>query len=133
MDFNDSMGAIAIIAERRIQEAMAEGQFDDLPGRGKPQKLEDLSHLPPEVRMVYTILKNSGYLEAEGMDKSSFNMPGLLFQSAEEGRSCGKIEKLKFMLSRSRRLSGRSAGPAGDDADIDSLDAAYVDKLLDKV
>ena len=32
---------IQSIAERRIEESMAKGDFDDLPGRGKPLELED--------------------------------------------------------------------------------------------
>mgnify|MGYP001309334155 FL=1 len=31
---------IQSIAERRIEESMAKGDFDDLPGRGKPLELE---------------------------------------------------------------------------------------------
>lgn len=64
--------AMALIAERRIQEAMEEGRFDRLPGRGQPQRLEDLSNLPPEARLAYMILKNSGFMKGEAGDR-----PGL--------------------------------------------------------
>lgn len=33
---SDPIKRVADLAERRIQEAMAEGAFDDLPGSGKP-------------------------------------------------------------------------------------------------
>lgn len=58
----DILGAIALVAENRIQAAYEEGAFDHLPGKGQPLPLEDDSHLPPELRMAYKILKNSGHL-----------------------------------------------------------------------
>lgn len=48
---------IASLAERRIAEAREAGAFDNLPGYGKPLTLEDDSHIPPELRMSYRILK----------------------------------------------------------------------------
>jgi hypothetical protein len=48
------------IAETRIQEAMAQGDFDDLPGAGKPLSLDDDVHVPEELRVAYRILRNAG-------------------------------------------------------------------------
>ena len=56
---------IQSIAERRIEESMAKGDFDDLPGRGKPLELEDDSHVPPELRMAYKVLRNAGCVPPE--------------------------------------------------------------------
>jgi len=53
------------IAEERIREAIEHGEFDDLPGRGKPLKLEDDSHLPADLRLAYKILKNANCLPPE--------------------------------------------------------------------
>ena len=50
--------AIQYIAEKRIAEAMDKGEFDNLPGRGKPLEIEDLSAVPEDLRMAYKILKN---------------------------------------------------------------------------
>ena len=41
------------IAEQKIREAQERGEFDDLPGKGKPLDLEDLSGVPEEMRMAY--------------------------------------------------------------------------------
>ncbi len=38
----DIEGALRRLADRKIEEAMAEGKFDNLPGRGKPLELEDM-------------------------------------------------------------------------------------------
>ncbi len=53
------------IAEERIREAIEHGEFDDLPGKGKPLKLEDDSHLPADLRLAYKILKNANCLPPE--------------------------------------------------------------------
>ena len=57
---------MAAIAERRIQEAIERGEFDDLPGKGKPLDLgEDDRTVPPELRMAYRMVKNAGMLPPE--------------------------------------------------------------------
>jgi hypothetical protein len=38
-DFGDKLDWTAKIAERKIQDAMKEGLFDNLPGRGEPLDL----------------------------------------------------------------------------------------------
>ncbi len=53
------------IAEERIREAMEKGEFDDLPGKGKPVNLEDMSMVPPELRPAFKLLKNAGFLPPE--------------------------------------------------------------------
>ncbi len=57
--------AIAKIAEQKILEAIANGELDDLPGKGKPLILDDLREVPPEVRLEYKVLKNAGLLPEE--------------------------------------------------------------------
>lgn len=53
------------LAEQRIQEAIENGELDNLPGKGKPLNLNDCCQVPPELRMAYKVLKNSGMLPAE--------------------------------------------------------------------
>jgi Domain of unknown function (DUF1992) len=52
-------------AEARIVEAMERGEFDDLPGSGKPLELEDLSRIPPHLRLGYKVLRNANVLPPE--------------------------------------------------------------------
>src|SRR6186713_2934980 len=54
--------AIAKVAERKIQEAIEEGKFDDLPGRGKPIVFDDDPMTPPHLRLANRILKNANVL-----------------------------------------------------------------------
>ncbi len=49
------------IAEEKIRQAIRNGDLDHIPGKGKPLQLEDLSMVPPELRMSYKILKKRGH------------------------------------------------------------------------
>ncbi len=51
--------------EEIIQAAMARGEFDDLPGSGKPQDHSGYFAMPEEDRLAFSILKNSGHLPEE--------------------------------------------------------------------
>ncbi|ANF96720.1 DnaJ family domain-containing protein [Paenibacillus bovis] len=53
------------LADQMIEEAMQKGEFDDLPGKGKPLELEDLSHVPEELRAAYKIMKNANIMPEE--------------------------------------------------------------------
>jgi hypothetical protein len=54
------------IAEEKIREAAARGEFDNLPGAGQPLPDEDdLALVPPELRMAYRVMKNAGYIPDE--------------------------------------------------------------------
>jgi hypothetical protein len=53
------------VAERRIIEAMSRGEFDNLPGAGKPLSLDDYFSTPEDLRMAFSILKNANCAPAE--------------------------------------------------------------------
>ena len=53
---------IARVAERKIQEAIEEGKFDNLPGKGKPIVFEEDAGVPLHIRMANKVLKNAGGL-----------------------------------------------------------------------
>src|SRR3954469_10023653 len=59
------MDSFDLLAERKIEEALARGDFDDLPGAGRPLDLDDDPLVPEDVRMAYRILKNSGFVPPE--------------------------------------------------------------------
>lgn len=48
-----------IAAERKILEAIEEGVFDNVPGKGLPLNLESDTGTPPELRAAHRILKNA--------------------------------------------------------------------------
>jgi hypothetical protein len=51
--------------ESIIREAMARGEFDNLPGEGKPIDLTDYFNTPEDFRLAYSIMKNAGVLPEE--------------------------------------------------------------------
>jgi hypothetical protein len=59
------MDFVHIVSEDKIKQAMKNGEFDNLPGKGKPLVIEDLSAIPQELRMAYSMLKNAGMIEEE--------------------------------------------------------------------
>ena len=53
------------IAESRIQEAIARGEFDNLPGAGQPLNLDEYFSTPEDLRIAFSILKNASCAPAE--------------------------------------------------------------------
>jgi len=53
------------LAENRIDEAIALGEFDDLPGRGRPLDLTEYFSQPASERMGVNLLKNAGVVPPE--------------------------------------------------------------------
>lgn len=51
--------------EQKIKEAMARGEFDNLPGMGKPINLDDYFNTPEDVRMGYSVLKSNNFVPEE--------------------------------------------------------------------
>ena len=67
------------IVEERIQNAQREGLFDNLPGKGKPLRLDDDSGVPEDLRLTFKILKNSNCLPIEmELRKEIFSLRQLL-------------------------------------------------------
>ena len=59
------MSIFARIAEAKIQDGIERGDFDGLPGRGSPLKLDDMSGVPSHLRLGYKILRNAGVAPPE--------------------------------------------------------------------
>jgi hypothetical protein len=50
------------LIEEIIREAMEKGEFDDLPGKGKPLDLDAYFATPEDVRLAFSVLKSAGCL-----------------------------------------------------------------------
>ncbi|MFP4392360.1 MAG: DnaJ family domain-containing protein [Desulfohalobiaceae bacterium] len=97
----DSFGFIEQIAEQKIQEAMQNGDFDNLPGKGRPLQLEDDSHLPPELRLGYKILKNAGYVSPEvEQRKEVANIMEMLENCEDEQTGYRQLQKLNLLVTK---------------------------------
>jgi hypothetical protein len=130
----DILAAIAFVAERKIEEAIAEGKLDKLPGAGKPILLEDLSHIPPEMRMAYTILRASSHLEeAIPPERLPPRMDDLLSAVPEEQRVYGKMRRLKLMLARVRKSEKKTLPEQTGKPRADAEKSPYLEKLVGKI
>ena len=65
MDFNR-------IVEEKIQQAMAAGEFDNLPGSGKPLKWDDNPYISSDWKLTFDLLKKNGVLLPWMEDRKEF-------------------------------------------------------------
>lgn len=92
---------LASIAERRIQEAQEQGQFEELPGAGKPLHLEDDSMVPEDLRMAYKMLRNAGYIPPELAERKEIStLVELLENCADTQERVRQMQKLQCILRK---------------------------------
>ncbi|MGE5405696.1 MAG: DUF1992 domain-containing protein [Candidatus Saccharibacteria bacterium] len=58
------MASFEDLVEEKIRKAQEKGAFDNLEGHGKPLDLSENPFEPPELRMVFKILKDQGFAPA---------------------------------------------------------------------
>ena len=109
------MSLFLLLAEQRIEEAMRDGAFDNLPGAGKPLSLDDDSMVPEESRVAYRILKNAGFIPPELEDhKEIADLRHLLATVTDEGertRAHARLALLESMLDAKGRGSALRREP----------------------
>lgn len=98
------------IAENRILEAIEAGLFDNLKGKGKPLNLEDDSHIPPELKMAYKILKNADCLPPElELRKEIVTLQDLVASMEDEAEKLKQMRRLNFLQMKMGMLRPVSA------------------------
>jgi hypothetical protein len=102
------------IAERKIQDALERGEFERLPGAGRPLELEDLSRVPEDLRAGYVLLKNAGVLPEElELKKHLLTLDDLLAACRDEGaRRKLLAERTSAALRYALLSEKRGFGPA---------------------
>jgi hypothetical protein len=96
--------AFDAIAERRILQAIARGELDDLPGAGKPLALDD-ALMPAETRVAHRILKNAGFVPAEILERREIaRLEALLpaLDTSGRARTLAKLAVLRTHLFETR-------------------------------
>ena len=89
------------IAENRILEAIENGVFDNLQGQGQPLKLEDESHIPPDLRMAYKILKNADCLPPElELRKEIVRLQDLVADMPDTAEKLTQMRRLNFLMMK---------------------------------
>ena len=93
--------AMARIAEQKIREAQERGEFDNLPGRGKPLDFSDEAGVPEEMRLAYKILKNAGVPPPELLlKKEIIQIEDMLASIRDEQEKYRQIKKLNFLVMK---------------------------------
>src|SRR2546426_10173165 len=49
------------LIDQKIREAIAQGEFDNLPGKGEPVDLSENPFEDPELRLAHRMLRNAGF------------------------------------------------------------------------
>jgi len=106
------VGAVSFlhkVAEQRILEAQRAGAFENLPGKGKPLELEDLSWVPEDLRISYHVLKNAHVLPPEvELLKDVHILEDLLKHVEDEGERRALAKSIEWKMIRLDMLKRRS-------------------------
>jgi DnaJ family protein C protein 28 len=58
------MNRFESLTEKKLREAIENGEFDDLPGKGEPIDLRENPFEDPDLRTVHRLLRNAGFAPA---------------------------------------------------------------------
>lgn len=95
------MDIFAWIASQRIEEAIKDGKFDNLPGQGKPIDLSDDDHIPPEMRLAVRVMKNAGVTPIEISLRKEIDSLRKELKNAKSEKEKAKLEsELRWMTLR---------------------------------
>ncbi|MBT3258159.1 MAG: DUF1992 domain-containing protein [Deltaproteobacteria bacterium] len=119
------MFAFQKIIEKRIRDAQDNGDFDDLPGKGKPIDLEDDGNIPEDLRLTYKILRNADCLPPEiALRKEIRTMEDMLDEIPDEKEKFRHIKKINYKIMQ-LNMMGKGSPLLGESE-------VYYRKVLDK-
>ena len=101
--------ALHKIAERKIEQAIAEGRGPDL-SHWKNKRLpeDNMQNVPADLRMAYRILKNSGYIPEElALHKEIVRTEQLLAEATDEREKYRQLKKLNYLKFKLECKRGR--------------------------
>lgn len=111
-------------AERHIIAAQSKGEFDDLPGTGEPLTLDDDSHIPPELRAGYRLLKMQAVFHLSLSNAEAIQLLEILAGIRKDDPSYQEVSRRLSLLELKLRQAGLST---------EFLHGEYADKLLQKI
>jgi hypothetical protein len=105
------MSLLDRLADAHIDAAIERGEFDDLPGAGKPLPADEAAHVPEDLRAGYRLLKNAGYVPPEiETHRELREIDDLLAQALPESDAARQLTRrarwLEIRLAQSTRGRG---------------------------
>lgn len=93
------MNRLESLAEKMLREAIENGEFDDLPGKGEPLDLKENPFEDPDLRVVHRLLRNAGFAPAWIEERKDID---------------AEFEAAQTKLSRAWALFGKSGNASSD-------------------
>jgi len=95
------MNIFSKIADRKITEAMMNGEFDNLSGKGKRLELEDETWIPEDLRITYRLLRNAGYVPPEiELRNEIISLKNLLDTLDDDKERLKKMRELNYRIMK---------------------------------
>jgi hypothetical protein len=99
------------IVEELIKKAQERGEFDNLPGKGKPIDLSAYFEMPEDVRVAQSLLKNSGFKSREVELLNEIAQLGQILLAVTDQKKKDEIQKqiqekkveFSLMMERQKR------------------------------
>jgi hypothetical protein len=114
------------IIEERIRAAQLKGEFDNLPGAGKPITYDNDGHIPEELRLAHKILKNADCLPPEiELKKEIIKTEDLLAGMEDTAEKYHVMKKLNFLIMKLNSM--RSSNVVFD------VPQKYLGKVTDRI
>lgn len=102
------LSAIQIIAERKITQAIQNGELAVDGWQGRPLPEGDDQHVPPDLRMAYKLLKNAGYLPPEIEAKKEIQqLEELIAATGDEYERLRQLKKLQVLRLKCNTMRQR--------------------------
>ena len=96
----------AKIVEERIRKAQQKGDFNNLPGSGKPIDLDEDRHVAEDLRLAHKILKNADCLPPEIELKKEIERTEDLLDGMEgTAEKYRTLKKLNFLIMKLNAIS----------------------------
>jgi hypothetical protein len=89
------------LVEKKIREAIEQGEFDNLPGKGKPVDTSENPFEDPELRLAHRLLRNAGFAPPWVEERKDID---------------AELEQARTTLARARSLFQQAKSSSSADA-----------------
>ncbi len=118
-----SIDVFQLIAERKIAEAMERGEFDHLPGKGRPLRLDDDELGGPAERLARKILKNADIPPLEvSLRRELADLKREYVRTQDPAARRAVLREIRWMVLRINLLRQRPVAAEATEAILDEYD-----------